>query len=295
VSGTPYGPGSLAFALRDAVAVLRHAGIDEAPFEARLLAAHALDTTPAALIKGPARDLGADEGERLRALVGRRAGREPMSHLLGRREFWSLEFEVTPDVLDPRPDSETLIEAVLAARPAREARHEILDLGTGGGCLLLALLHEYPNARGVGIDISAAAITIAARNAARLKLASRASFRTGDWGGALAARFGIIVANPPYIRSAAIASLQPEIARYEPRIALDGGSDGLDSYRRAAPEIARLLSDDGIAFAEVGVGQDVEVTQIFLANGLDICDRLDDLGGVRRCLVAVRNPKLTVV
>jgi release factor glutamine methyltransferase len=290
VSGTP-----LSLALRDAVAALRGAGIDEAPFEARLLAAHALDTTPAALIADPPRDIGPDEGERLRALIGRRAGREPMSHLLGRREFWSLEFEVTPDVLDPRPDSETLIEAVLARRPAREARHEILDLGTGSGCLLLALLHEYPNARGVGIDISAAAIAIAARNAARLKLASRAMFQTGDWGSGLEAGFDIIVANPPYIPSASIASLQPEIARFEPRIALDGGVDGLESYRRAVPEIARLLSNDGIVFAEVGAGQHVEVEEIFLLNGLDICGRLRDLGGIRRCLVAARSPKLTVV
>jgi len=218
-----------------------------------------------------------------------------MSHLLGRREFWSLEFEVTPDVLDPRPDSETLIEAVLVHRPQRTGRFDILDLGTGGGCLLLALLHEFPNARGLGIDIAAAAVAIARRNARRLDLAARASFHTGDWGKGLRAGFAVIVVNPPYIRSDAIGSLQPEIARYEPAIALDGGVDGLESFRVLAPEIARLLAHDGVAFVEVGTGQDIEVTSIFSDCGLKVGDRRRDLGGVPRCLVASRNPELTIV
>ena len=288
-------PDALARVLRDAAAALGAAGIAAAPSEARLLAAHALQTTPAAIIADPARELGPGEGARLRALVGRRVAREPMSHLLGRREFWSLEFEVTPDVLDPRPDSETLIEAVLVHRPLRTARFDILDLGTGSGCLLLALLHEFPNARGLGIDISAVAVAVARRNARRLDLAQRASFHTGDWGKRLRAGFDVIVANPPYIRSDAIACLQPEIARYEPAIALDGGVDGLESFRVLAPEIARLLAHDGVAFIEVGAGQDVEVTSIFSGCGLNVGDRRRDLGGVPRCLVASRDPELTIV
>ncbi len=288
-------PDTLARVLRHAAAALSAAGIARAPSEARLLAAHALETTPAALIADPARELGPGAGARLRALVGRRLTREPMSHLLGRREFWSLEFEVTPDVLDPRPDSETLIEAVLVHRPLRTARFDILDLGTGSGCLLLALLHEFPNARGLGIDIAAAAVAVARRNARRLDLAQRGSFHTGDWGKRLRAGFDIVVANPPYIRSDAIACLQPEIARYEPAIALDGGVDGLESFRVLAPEIARLLAPEGVAFVEVGAGQDVEVTSIFSHYGLIVGGWRRDLGGVPRCLVASRNPALTVV
>lgn len=288
-------PSALALVLRDAAAALSAAGIAAAPREARLLAAHALETTPAALIADPAREVGPGEGARLRELVGRRLMREPMSHLLGRREFWSLEFEVTPDVLDPRPDSETLIEAVLVHLPLRTARFDILDLGTGSGCLLLALLHEFPNARGLGIDISAAAVAVARRNARRLDLAARASFHTGDWGKGLRAGFDVVIANPPYIRSDAIACLQPEIARYEPALALDGGVDGLESFRVLAPEIVRLLAHDGIAFVEVGAGQDIEVTSIFSGCGLNVGDRRRDLGGIPRCLVASRNSELTIV
>ncbi len=281
-------------ALEDAVRRLDTAGVTGAPRDARLLLEHVTGAGPGLMATDPGRRLTGGETARLEELVRRRQRREPMSHLLGRREFWSLEFSVTADTLDPRPDSETLIEAALAAVADHGARLEILDLGAGTGCLLLALLSELPAARGLGIDISEAALDVARLNAAALALAGRAEFRHGDWGAALERRFDIIVANPPYIRRGDIAGLQPEIARFEPRLALDGGPDGLDAYRILAIDIGRLLAPGGFAVIEIGEGQDIEITDIFLQLGLEIRNAKDDLNGIRRCLVAETATALTV-
>ena len=262
---------------------LAAAGIADARREARLILAHALGVEAVTVTGYPERpvpDPGAFE-----ALIARRERREPLSHLTGRREFWSLEFETGSATLDPRPDSETIIEAALKAVEDRATPLMVLDLGTGTGCLLLALLHELPMARGLGVDVSAEAVAVARRNAERLGFASRARFEEGSWGESLAGPFDLIVCNPPYIAMADIAGLEPEVAVFEPRLALDGGSDGLDAYRALTPDIARLLaSEEGAAVLEFGADQRQALAQIVAAEGLAVTGIASDLAGRERCL-----------
>jgi release factor glutamine methyltransferase len=217
-------------------------------------------------------------------LIDRRAGREPLALILGRREFWSLDFAVSPATLIPRPDSETLIEAAVATFADRPPPRRVLDLGTGTGCLLLAALAEFPAAFGVGVDLSASAASLAASNASRLGMTSRAAFLTGDWASALNARFDLVLCNPPYIPSAELADLMPEVAHYEPRSALDGGEDGLSAYRRLVPELHRLLSPDGAAIVELGAGQAETVAGMAREAGFATALR-HDLSGIPRALV----------
>lgn len=285
---------TVAEALKDAARRLAAVGIAEAPRESRLLVGHVLAAGPEILAGDPARALRRDEAARLAELVRRRARREPMSHLLGRREFWSLEFRITADTLDPRPDSETLIEAVLATVADRDAALRVLDLGTGSGCLLLALLSELPNATGVGIDISRPALSVAEENAARLGFAHRVGFRHGDWDKGIRGPFDVIVANPPYLRRSEIAALQPEIALFEPAVALDGGIDGLDCYRALAAGLARLPAPQGFAAIEIGAGQEIEIKRILLQAGVETRDVRNDLSGIARCLVVAPAAELTV-
>ena len=211
-----------------------------------------------------------------------------MARLLGWREFWGLEFALSPDTLVPRPDTETLVEAVLAVRPDRAAPLLIADLGTGSGALLAALLSEYPRARGVGTDVSAAALAVAQANLARLSLAARARFVVSDWGGALGGGFDVVVVNPPYIPSADIAGLDPEVRDHEPRRALDGGPDGLCAYRRIVADLPRLLAPGGTAVLELGIAQHAAVGDLALAAGLSALEIVADLGGAPRALVAAR-------
>lgn len=265
---------------------LAEAGIEDARREARLILAHALGIDPVTVLGYPERPVG--DAAAYEALIGRRAAREPLSHLTGRREFWSLEFEVTPATLDPRADSETLVEAALEAVADRDAPLRLLDFGTGTGCLLLALLSELPNATGLGIDIDLAALEVAGRNAARLGLAERVSFRQGDWGDSLDGPFDVIVSNPPYIPAGDIAGLQAEVARYEPRGALDGGADGLDCYRRLAPEICRLLAPGGAVVLEFGMGQGGDVAGLMQTQGLAFRGFRRDIAGHERCLTLTK-------
>ncbi len=274
--------GSIADHLEAGTRRLAEAGIEDARREARLILAHALGVEPVTIMGYPERDV--EDATVYEALIARRAAREPLSHLTGRREFWSLEFEVTAETLDPRPDSETLVEAALAALPDREAELSILDFGTGTGCLLLALLSELPNARGLGIDIFEATLTVSRRNAQRLGLADRANFAIGEWGAALTGPFDLIVSNPPYIPSDDIADLQAEVAQYEPRQALDGGEDGLNPYRRLAEDLARLLAPRGVTVLEFGVGQGPEVAGLMEPAGLVNHGFRRDLAGYDRCL-----------
>lgn len=219
------------------------------------------------------------------ALLQRRLAHEPVSKILGFREFWSLSFRTSADVLDPRPDSETLVEAVLAAVADRSAPLRLVDFGTGSGCLLLSLLHDLPNATGLGVDLSPAALAVARENAARLGLAARAAFREGDWGQGLADPFDVLISNPPYIESAVVPTLEPEVTRYDPALALDGGPDGLDAYRRLAPDLARLAAPGAVAALEVGQGQDAAVSDLLSAAGFTGLSVRADLGGIRRVVV----------
>ena len=263
---------------------LKAAGIEQPRREGRLLLAHALGLDPAAVIGHP--EYPVPDHDFFLALVERRARGEPMAHLLGRREFWSLDFRVTPDTLDPRPDSETLVEAALAALADRRgAVLGVLDLGTGTGCLLLAVLSELPCAEGTGVDLSQAAAAVARDNARRLGLDGRCRFLVGDWAASLNGRFDLILSNPPYIPKDEIAALQREVAQFEPHLALDGGSDGLESYRCLAAELPRLLQPGGVAILEVGAGQWGPVSDMMREAGLVVGAPRADLAGVERCVI----------
>ncbi len=263
---------------------LREAGIDNPRREARLLLAHALSISTEDVLIGLE---SAVESAAYDSLLTRRAAREPLAYVLGRREFWSLEFRVSSATLVPRPESETLIEAALAVFHDPGSVRSVLDLGTGTGCLLLAALTAFPNAFGIGTDIAQAALVVARRNAADLGLEHRAAFVGACWTDALAGRFDLILSNPPYVERAEIDRLAPEVARYEPATALDGGRDGLDVYRVIVPQIRRLIGPGGAAVLELGIGQADPVTGLANAAGLTTCLRAD-LAGLPRALI-IRN------
>ncbi|HLI11020.1 MAG TPA: peptide chain release factor N(5)-glutamine methyltransferase [Alphaproteobacteria bacterium] len=281
---------TVAAALAEAVPQLQAAAVPQPRLEVRLLLSHATRLSAEAIIGHPERALDADEAASFAALLARRRRREPLAQILGRREFWSLSFKVTRDTLSPRPESETLVEAALAGIPDRGAPLAVLDLGAGTGCLLLALLSELPRARGIAVERSLAACRVAHENAEALGLAERSHFIVGDWGEAIAARFDLVVANPPYIPAALIEGLEPEIARFEPRLALSGGADGLESYRALAVALPRLLAPAGRAVIELGQGQGDAVTGIFAESGLQPLGRRLDLAGIERCLIMAPSP-----
>ncbi len=275
-------------ALEGAARALGEAGLSSARREAQVLLGHVLGGGREAIFSHPGRALTAAQRDALDALVARRGAREPAAYILGAREFWSLDFLVTRDTLIPRPDSETVVEAALAAVAGRASAPRLLDLGTGAGCLLLALLSELPEARGVGVDISPGALEVARANAGRLGLGGRARFVCGDWGRALAGRFDLIVANPPYVEESEIDGLAPEVAGFEPRIALDGAGGGLAAFRELAPDVARLLAPDGVAAIEVGAGQAEAVAAILAGHGLIEAARRRDIAGIERCIVVCK-------
>lgn len=281
--------------MRDTAVALTSAGIDNARFEARLLLAKASGLTIEQLVARGTDDVPADVVETLRSLTARRVRREPMAYILGEREFWGLPFKVSPGVLVPRPDSETMVEAVLALRPDRARAWHILDLGLGSGCLLLTLLREYPQARGVGLEASPEALAVAEENARALAVADRAHLIAGDWrrtgwidaliqaGGG---PFDLVVSNPPYIASAAVPRLMPEVSSFEPRLALDGGADGLDAYHIIIAAGPELVTPGGLMLVEVGEGQAPEIARSFAAAGLSPQAPWKDLGGIDRIVAA---------
>jgi release factor glutamine methyltransferase len=272
--------------LRQAALRLGRGGIARPQAEARLLLEAATGLSRAAIIGFPERALPREQVSEMERLVARRVEREPISKILGLREFWSLNFRVTADTLDPRADSETLVEAVLAQIADRRRRLRLLDLGTGTGCLLLALLSELPEAEGLGIDVSTAALSVARSNAETLGMDRRAVFATGDWGrGITSGNFDIVVSNPPYIETAAVSELEPEVAYHDPNLALDGGADGLDAYRKLIPDAARLLQPGGLLALEIGQGQGDAVRRIAGAAGLGAIGAAADLAGIERCLL----------
>lgn len=223
----------------------------------------------------------------LRQLTARRVQREPMAYILGEREFWGLPFKVSPAVLVPRPDSETVIEAALALLADRARRWRILDLGLGSGCLLLTLLREFPAAEGVGLEASDAALNVARANAEALGVAGRARLLAGDWrlpgwAETLDGPFDLLVSNPPYISADEIPQLMPEVGRFEPRLALDGGPDGLAAYRAIAREAPRLVARGGWILLEAGEGQAPDIYGIFQSTGFVAEPSWKDLGGIDR-------------
>ncbi|MCQ4162744.1 peptide chain release factor N(5)-glutamine methyltransferase [Roseomonas sp. GC11] len=262
---------------------LRAAAIEAPRLEARLLLAGAMSCTPEALLRAPRAAVPPEAASRFATLLQRRLDHEPMAYLLGHQGFWTLDLEVSRDTLIPRADSEAIVEAALEVFSRSGGR--VLDLGTGTGCLLLAVLAEREGAFGVGVDLSPGAAALAARNAARNGLAGRAAFLAGDWAGALAGRFDLVLSNPPYIESAVVPGLMPEVAAHEPARALDGGADGLDAYRVITAALPRLLVPGGHAVLELGEGQGPAVSALAEAAGLAVRGLRADLGGIGRALV----------
>ena len=271
-------------ALRAATSRLGAAGIEEPYREARILLGAAIGADQAGLLRRRGGDLTTEEAGRFDDMVARRAQRISAAHVIGHREFWSLDFRVTEDTLVPRPDSELVIETALELRPERDAVRSILDLGTGSGCLLLAALSEYRSAWGLGIDLSPKTAAVAQGNAAALGLASRAAIAVGRWTEALAGRFDLLLCNPPYIPAADIADLMPEVGLHEPRLALDGGADGLDPYRLLFADLPQRLTPAGLALFEFGIGQAEALQALAGAAGLAVVALRADLGGHPRVL-----------
>lgn len=270
--------------LRHAEALLREAGVDTPELDARILMGASLGMTREHMLIHATARLNPAQVGRVLGFIARRVDREPVSRILGRREFWSLDFQLSPATLDPRPDSETLIDEALAGIPDRKAPLSILDLGTGTGCLLLALLSELPNAAGTGIDWSEEAVATATANARRLGLGHRARFAAGDWGTGLSERFDLVVSNPPYIPEAEIETLAPEVVRFDPVAALVGGPDGLDAYRMIIAQLPNLLKSNGKVIFEVGAGQSGDVSALLASAGFGGIGTRRDLGGVKRAV-----------
>lgn len=285
---TPEPAGETLGTLRRALARrLAQAGLASADLEARLILAEALAYPPAALLARADEPAGAALAAAVEALLARRLAGEPMARISGRREFWSLEFLLSPDTLVPRPDTETVVEAALAALPARAAPLSILDLGIGSGAILAALLVERPSAFGVGVDLSEGAARAARDNLARLGLKARSAVLVGRWAEALTGPFDLVVSNPPYIPAGAIAGLDREVRLHDPLRALEGGPDGLDAYRAIARELPRLLRSGGIAVLELGQGQEADVSALVRDAGLTVSGPARaDLSGIARALVA---------
>jgi release factor glutamine methyltransferase len=277
---------SVESALAHASRRLAAAGVAEPRRDARLLMAAALDCDLGSLLGRPAQPLDAGARAAFAAMVDARLARKPVSRILGEREFWSLPFAVDASTLDPRPDSEAVVEAALARLPERAAAWRLLDLGTGSGCPLVALLSERPNAWGVGVDRSVDAVRMARANADWLGLGRRAVFLAGDWTAALDGRFDAVVANPPYVAEGEMAELAPEVAWHDPASALCAGRDGLDAYRAIAPRLPGLLHEGGFVALEVGHGQAGAVTQLLRQAGLRPLDPVCDLTGIARCVCA---------
>ncbi len=270
--------------LLQATTRLRDAGIESPATDARLLIAAAAGLSREEMLCDPDLKLSPNQKTRVEKMIRRRADREPVSRILGRREFHSLSFEVTPVTLDPRPDSEVIVEAAIDYARGMGGKPTLLDIGTGTGCLLLSALEALPDATGTGTDINPEAIAVARRNAASLGCVSRLQFQTGDWLSGIEGRFDIVLSNPPYIPSGDIADLAPEVSRHDPRTALDGGLDGLDAYRILADRIPKILAPSGIALMEIGAGQADDVTGLFSAAGWQPLESRADLAGHNRCL-----------
>lgn len=266
---------------------LTQAGVDTPELDTRLLIGEALSLEHADFVMHRAREITTEEQEQIEELITRRAAREPVARILGLREFWGLPFGLNEATLEPRPDTETIVELALAYAPQKDALR-LLDLGTGTGCLLLSLLHELPHATGLAVDCAPRALEQARQNAERLGLETRAAFWLGSWFAGLDERFDLIVSNPPYIPTADLAELQAEVRLFDPAAALDGGSDGLAPYRLIIPALPRYLQEGGAAVFEVGIHQASDVATLMQEAGLNDITIKNDLGGIARAVAGRR-------
>lgn len=275
--------------LADASFRLRSSGIQSNSLDARLLLSFVLGYSQEKLLANPDLLINKKRQDDFQKLVKRRAEREPISQLIGKREFFGQDFTVNSSVLDPRPDSEVLVESVLEYFPDTRSNLKLLELGVGSGCLILSILGKFPNFSGVAVDIKQEALEVAKTNSKLLKLSERIKFIRSDWFAKLKkdiVGFDLIISNPPYIPTAQISDLQPEIVKYEPRIALDGGLDGLECYRKISKEVSFFLKDSGYLFIEIGFNQEHSITKIFeFESGLKLISSKKDLSGITRCLI----------
>lgn len=282
-------PGTVGALRRDAAARLAAAGIDSPDLDAGLLLAHALGLSSAALRVAGADPVSAAGATSFAQMLARRLAGVPVARILGEKEFWSLPFALSPETLVPRPDTETVVEAALDALNGREGPLRVLDLGTGSGAILAAILVEWPAAWGLGIDRSPGAAVTARDNLARAGLSRRSAVLVGDWAAAVDAAFDLVVSNPPYIPSGDIAGLAIDVREHDPMAALDGGPDGLGAYRAIIQEAPRLLAPGGVLVLELGIGQEAAVTALLGQAGLPpLRPARPDLGGVARALTAAR-------
>jgi len=278
-------------ALKALRTMLADAGVDSFAADARLLLCAADGLSRADLIREPERALSEAAVGRLAPMAARRAAREPLSRIFARREFWGLPLAISPAVLDPRPDTETLVEAVVGAlADRREAPLRLLDLGAGSGAILCALLTEFGAATGLAVDLSAPAAAQARANLAACGFGGRAEVVVGSWGNAVRGPFDVVVSNPPYVPSGQIGDLQREVRDHDPALALDGGLDGLDAYRAIGPGLNALLAREGRFFLEAGAGQAGGVLAILRGNGLAGLATHSDLAGVARVVSGRAGP-----
>ena len=269
---------------------LKDAGIDQPSIDARLMLEVAAGVTRTEIVTDPYRELTAEQVATLDAYLARRAKREPVSHIIGRKGFWKILLQVNKNVLTPRPETEVIVDEVLKAFP-EQMPFSMLDLGVGSGTILLAVLAERPAAKGLGVDASDEALAVARDNAANLDLNTRAALMHGDWTAGLGdATFDLVVSNPPYIPTAVIETLEPEVRDHEPRLALDGGEDGLEAYRLLAPEILRVLKPGGMFAVEIGYDQSKAVEALFNAAGAQQVRTVKDLSTHDRVVTGVKNP-----
>ena len=286
---SPGGSESIQAVLRHGQRRLRENGIESALLDTMLLLESATGHRRETLIGHDEEHLTPEAQRIFEVLLARRLAREPMAQILGFREFWSRPFRVTRDTLAPRPETEHIIEAALALVPRETREVNILDLGTGTGCILLTLLSEYAHATGTGVDISPGALAVAHENAASLGIQpGRVRLHNGDWLAGVEGRFNLIVSNPPYIASQEISRLAPEVACFEPEIALNGGVDGLDAYRALAANVPRQLSPGGFLILEIGKGQETAVRTLFDQANLQHVRKYDDLAGIARIVCFTR-------
>lgn len=269
---------------------LKDAGIDQPSIDARLMLEVAAGVTRTEIVTDPYRELTTEQEAMLEDYLARRSRREPVSHIIGRKGFWKILLQVNKNVLTPRPETEVIVDEVLKAFP-EQMPFSMLDLGVGSGTILLAVLAERPAAKGLGVDASDEALAVAKDNAANLDLNTRAAFMHGDWTTGLGdATFDLVVSNPPYIPTAVIETLEPEVRDHEPRLALDGGTDGLDAYRQLAPEILRVLKPGGMFAVEIGYDQSNDVEALFNAAGAQQVRTVKDLSTHDRVVTGVKNP-----
>ncbi len=283
---------NVAFVLSKAEARLKNAGISDSRRDARLMLSKAMGNTHPALLD-PICVIPKKANHVFENWVKRREKREPVSRIFGYREFWGLNFEINSHTLDPRPDSEALVFAAIESFKGKNPPKKILDIGTGSGCILCALLKEFPSAYGVGIDINPKALVLAQSNSILNGLGNRVNYLSSDIDSGLNAKFDIVISNPPYISKASIETLDPEVSIYEPRIAIDGGDDGLMVIRKLVTRLNNLTEPKGMVFIEVGLGQADEVAQLLTNEGFHIDSYVKDLSGHKRVVRAFPGKEIT--